>query len=99
MSSPLSPDVLREIAGLSNLDELTTEATGFEVAWLAHLEPLPCWTHVQILRDLNARAVEAFQERRISKITLLPPELQRSAAIPVPAGHRIKRLRSSKANR
>ncbi|MDY3562002.1 TIGR02996 domain-containing protein [Gemmata sp. JC673] len=81
MSSPLAPAVLREIASLANLDELTTEATGFEVAWLTHLEPLPCWTHVRILEDLNARAWGAFQERRISKVTLLPPEQQRSAAI------------------
>ncbi|QJW96802.1 TIGR02996 domain-containing protein [Frigoriglobus tundricola] len=80
-SSPLAPDVLREIAGLSNLDKLTTEATRFETAWLTHLESLPCWTHVRILEDLNARAWGAFQERRISKIALLPPEQQRSAAI------------------
>ncbi|VTR96727.1 Repeat-companion domain protein OS=Isosphaera pallida (strain ATCC 43644 / DSM 9630 / IS1B) GN=Isop_0391 PE=4 SV=1 [Gemmata massiliana] len=81
MHSPLTPGVLRDIACLPELDSFTTESTGFDTAWLAHLDPLPCWTHVRILEDLDAGAWNAFQERRISKVTLLEPDQQRAAAI------------------
>jgi uncharacterized protein (TIGR02996 family) len=79
--SPLTPDILRDIASLPCLDSFTIDGTEFDVAWLVHLDAVPCWTYVAILYDLDMAAWEAFQERRISKVTLLAPDQQRLAAI------------------
>jgi uncharacterized protein (TIGR02996 family) len=79
--SPLTPDVLRDIASLPCLDSFTIDGTEFDAAWLVHLDPIPCWARVAILYALDMAAWEAFQERRISKVTLLAPEQQRLAAI------------------
>jgi len=77
-----SPEPLHDIARLTQLDKLTTDNAGIDGGLLYHLEPLPCWTHVDLLEDgLDQNAWRAFQERRISKVALLAPEQQREAAI------------------
>ena len=83
-NSTLSPDVLRDIARLRYLDRLTIWYTPFDPSWLELLDPLPCWTYVCIAGQeerINQAEWEAFQERRISRVTRLAPEQQRLAAI------------------
>jgi uncharacterized protein (TIGR02996 family) len=79
--SQLTPEVLSVIARFQNLNQLTTESTGFQSEWLPMLDPLPCWTKVNILEDLNWAAWLAFQERRVGKVVQLSPKEQRAAAI------------------
>jgi len=79
--SPLTPEVLSDIAHFQHLNQFTTESTGFQSEWLPILDPLPCWTKIDILEDLNWAAWLAFQERRVGKVLQLSPKEQRAAAI------------------
>jgi uncharacterized protein (TIGR02996 family) len=80
--STLTPDVLRAVAQLPCLESFHTEYTSFDPSWLPLLDPLPCWTFVSLWgADIEAADWAAFQERRISKVTQLPPDQQRLAAI------------------
>lgn len=76
-----TPEVLHEVVRFRNLHQLTIESMGFQSDWLPILDPLPCWTKVEILEDLDWEPWLAFQERRVGKVVLLTPAEQRAAAI------------------
>ncbi|QJX00112.1 TIGR02996 domain-containing protein [Frigoriglobus tundricola] len=80
--SALGPDVLCDIARLPWLDAFCVNDCPFDPSWLALLDPLPCWTHVELHgADIDSAGWAEFQERRINNVTLLAPEQQRLAAI------------------
>ncbi len=78
----LDEEAVHHLASLQQLEGLQIWCN-FEPPWLEHLEALPCWTWVYIHNPAWEAEVEwaAFQERRISKVTELPPKQQRLAAI------------------
>jgi uncharacterized protein (TIGR02996 family) len=78
----LPPRLLRIVAGLSQLDSLTIEATSITGAKLALLEALPCWTGIRIeFPGLGDATWRAFLERRVEEVLKLPPEQRRQAVV------------------
>jgi uncharacterized protein (TIGR02996 family) len=74
---------VQNIAKLRHLESLYISGTQFNQTWLSLLEPLPCWTVVRI-NDCGGDyglAWGEFQERRIGKVTSLPPKQRRDAAV------------------